>query len=1816
MKHKGRKTGSRLLALLLTVAMLITAPDISTLAEPAVATATEMETSETREMEAVGTLSESGETTDSPEASDTEKGQEETTETTEKTEATGTEEIEAFGTEDLEDVKISEEAQPESEEKTDRPETSEITETEETVSEPTEIETLTEEELEEESTIKADSTSPSNPVHHCTKKDDGTDYTDWSYVYFGSYPQSEVTGDALTADITGAAYDSNGDAWVNGTKYRRSSKSDTNNTDYFGSSTYRYFKWERIKWRVLQNDGNTLFVVADRGLDCKDYHDPGGSITWENCTLREWLNNDFYGTAFSSAEQGAVVEQTVVNEDNPYYNTEGGNNTKDKVYLLSIGEVTNPSYGFCENYSTYSASRWMQTSDFAHARGAFTYSSSNTGGNANTYWWLRSPGYDTNIAATVNYDGYVNRNGNYVYYANDAVVPALHINLSSHLWSLTDDGTSGEGGNGGTGESGTSQTSTQTDNNIHIKAYEYNAAKIELNPPAVVGASVAIEGFGTASTGTDGKAVIENNLTDQPLVNTKLTVSKEGYREYIDYLDIYHKDADLLWNANDISVPMEKLREEDNGNPYISTLTCQTMYLSHCNAMRNKASYTFGEGGQTTKIRMNAVWNGKTPASYILYQKDGAVYTTEDGIFNLDMGQAFEANKPIYAKLVASDGTVTEEETEIEIRKNQTSSNKGNTIDLIDTGSSQTLGEDIPFLSGHSASMKLAGVDMKVSLDAGKVRIMVGKTSTDDFFTNEKWSEWKKFCEVQPEDLNLSQWKNVIESIDTQYTGSVTGKTEVCGYLEGTLNATGDTILSGKLKLIISLGSGIQGQYTVGVVPVYAKASFEFEGSVEGSFAYNYTQQKIDDANTDIIATLEPKLKGEGGVGVMAVATVGVEGSGSIPIKTKMSSGNEAEISLKAGMSLNVSILNFKYSKKIAEKEWKLLPAEAASSDSLKLAEIAAEDFELSDRDYLEEESVWLGDSGVMPLSLETSETNSVEKVLKTNIYPDAEMKMVTSGDTIMILWTEDDANRGAADRSELVYSIYDASSDTWSSPIAVADDGTADYAPTVTSDDSHIYVAWQNISKSFGEDASLEDVSKASTIAMSVWTQENGFSDMVTVSEAGTMAVSPGIALDDSGSPYVVYLENTAGNMLLNEGENRILYTVMENGTPKRKVFVENAGLVTALDTAYLGGYQVSYTVDGDNYLATLDDRKIVTYSVNGGSTVTDNQMLDSNAQYAQNAGKQLRFWYSGDGIYMAEENGAGSLIYQDETGALTDDFQVISGKEDELAVIWTAVDENDRKQIEGILYDGSEKRWSKSIQISDTDANVYHPSGIFTKDGNLEFLYKKTNSTETDLCVLAAEPYVDLSVENAYCDETAMILGETGKISVQVKNNGTKTVENYVLDVAGTTTTITEPVLPGEEAVIEADFSVPQELSGQSVTVTVNAAGDIDTSNNEFSLTVGYTDLAINLTDLQYDNAHAVDIKVANQSCVDTSAVLEIRKNARDGELVNTIPLAALSKGAVTTIRYLWDENTENYDSHADSLYFEVKTDCEERYTNNNYDFIAVGAQNSDSGDNTNPGDNGNTPGGGDNTNPGGDGNTPGGDNQNPGNTGTNPGENGAGDNQNPGNTGDTPGTGENGTGETSGSSESGTGENQNPENSTVVKVTKLKISAPSKKIAAGKKVQLTAKITPKNATNQNVTWKSSNKKYATVNSKGVVTTKKAGAGKTVTITVTAKDGSGRKASVKIKIMKNAVTKVKIKNAPKTLKVKKSITLKAAVSTNGKNANKTLKWTSSNSKYATVNSKGKVTAKKAGKGKTVTITAASTDGTNKKAKVKIKIK
>lgn len=175
--------------------------------------------------------------------------------------------------------------------------------------------------------------------------------------------------------------------------------------------------------------------------------------------------------------------------------------------------------------------------------------------------------------------------------------------------------------------------------------------------------------------------------------------------------------------------------------------------------------------------------------------------------------------------------------------------------------------------------------------------------------------------------------------------------------------------------------------------------------------------------------------------------------------------------------------------------------------------------------------------------------------------------------------------------------------------------------------------------------------------------------------------------------------------------------------------------------------------------------------------------------------------------------------------------------------------------------------------------------------------------------------------------------------------------------------------------------------------------------------------------------------------------------------------------------------------------------------------------------------------------------------------------------------------------------------------------VSVTGIKVTSQlSTSIAAGKKVQLQAEVTPSDATDKGITWTSSNKNVATVNANGLVTIKKNAGGKKVTITATAKDGSNISKKITLTCMKGSVKSIKI-SGNTTVKAGKQVKLTAKVTTQNGSANKKVVWTSSNPKLATVSSSGVVKTVKGKKG-TVKITASSVDGTNKKKTITIKIK
>ena len=179
---------------------------------------------------------------------------------------------------------------------------------------------------------------------------------------------------------------------------------------------------EDIEWIVLEITEGKALLISKYALDAKPYYTKPTDVTWEKCTLRTWLNEDFYNAAFNADEKAQIATSNVSADKNPEYNTSTGNATSDKVYLLSITEAN--------QYFKTDADRICAPTAYAIKNGAYTNDSYKTAdGRASCWWWLRSPGNFSSSAADVRSGGSVRNCGTSVDSSYGCVRPCLVVRL-------------------------------------------------------------------------------------------------------------------------------------------------------------------------------------------------------------------------------------------------------------------------------------------------------------------------------------------------------------------------------------------------------------------------------------------------------------------------------------------------------------------------------------------------------------------------------------------------------------------------------------------------------------------------------------------------------------------------------------------------------------------------------------------------------------------------------------------------------------------------------------------------------------------------------------------------------------------------------------------------------------------------------------------------------------------------------------------------------------------------------------------------------------------------------------------------------------------------------------------------------------------------------------------------------------------------------------------------------------------------------------------------------------------------------------------
>lgn len=182
---------------------------------------------------------------------------------------------------------------------------------------------------------------------------------------------------------------------------------------------------EPIEWVILDENENGTLLLSRYLLDCVQYNNERADVTWETCSLRSWMNNDFYNTAFSDEEKLSINAVNLVNEDNPCWDIEGGNDTSDRIFALSVSEIVK-YFSFNnwrdDNWVGHSEALITPATEYAQnlRPGVYIYTMSQegydkqyshlnysencmniTGGE----WWLRSPGNYSSYACVVTVTG-------------------------------------------------------------------------------------------------------------------------------------------------------------------------------------------------------------------------------------------------------------------------------------------------------------------------------------------------------------------------------------------------------------------------------------------------------------------------------------------------------------------------------------------------------------------------------------------------------------------------------------------------------------------------------------------------------------------------------------------------------------------------------------------------------------------------------------------------------------------------------------------------------------------------------------------------------------------------------------------------------------------------------------------------------------------------------------------------------------------------------------------------------------------------------------------------------------------------------------------------------------------------------------------------------------------------------------------------------------------------------------------------------------------------------------------------------------------
>lgn len=781
------------------------------------------------------------------------------------------------------------------------------------------------------------------------------------------------------------------------------------------------------------------------------------------------------------------------------------------------------------------------------------------------------------------------------------------------------------------------------------------------------------------------------------------------------------------------------------------------------------------------------------------------------------------------------------------------------------------------------------------------INVGLGKDSNDYSLDTTYEDIIKEYEEALEETIKAGGFKDEILS--------GTAELELGFSIGGALvfNVNDDGSLGNIVKSKLYLGVGASCEYGtnfwVGYIPLTMTVGVTVDAKAETTFVYNDTTYMLGFDNFNLKLSIELELDLGIGISCCSFGAYGSVGASTEIVIDKSMYVDNFTVSGEFGFYVKFFFYEEKFPIFSGSKE--LYKHKSSKNQSLKSMMAVAYDADSysANGNLLSYNSVWN----------KAIKASKQPTALLENAYSGSAPQFAVCGDKIVMVYQGADRSADSAANSlALYYSVYNASSDSWSVPSKLDDNQNSDMAFSLEVCNDNIYVVYTQSNKSLSNDMSMSDAFKNIDVYASIFdANSNSFGNTQRLSDNESYDSAP-VIKNIGGVPTAIWINNAENEPFLKGDSNSIMISRYVDGNwTEAQTAVSNITSpinCNMLDSS--NGGTIIYTMDSDGDFTTTSDRSIVSYDLSDGSAKTIESGVESDVETAEILGKDTVMWYKNGKLMQYDSESKQVSEAATVRSSLAKNFEIATDNNGNYALVYV---ENDNT-VYAMYLNSENGNWQNPVKVASSNNNIENLAAEYI-DGNLTLTYYDTEvtdmdtmETESSLVTVVSESASKPEITSADVNYDNLVNDEISEICVDVTNNGsnptgdlTFNVLDYNNEVIGTYTSDGVSLASGESREFKIPFVVPSVIYNRDITVTVSDSENANLSS--YKLSLAKADVTVLAEQYRMGTQDFIRATVKNNCCYATPATLEVYNKDTD-EVLYTTEISSVIKGKPATL------------------------------------------------------------------------------------------------------------------------------------------------------------------------------------------------------------------------------------------------------------------------------------------------------------------------